>query len=448
MAALSTAHTAALKALVDRCPDAVLSTLARMVPTLGGGARGAELSALMSAEVQGRRRRAVAFAPFLPLFRPRADGVEGLSFPGVLLARLWQAAVVGHEAHLAALDSRDVSADRVADRLCRAAAGALRDHPDEVWPVGLDPEGREAGLLELAGCLDLAPLARVSARQVPAWLSVQGADGTGLRLLLKDAAEVAPDGATRLLEIIFAQLEEAPAILRIITRTSTAASREQFLHGTELAGFVSRIVAAVRRRTEGAAFDPDGGRGAVADTLNDLRWAADALTQIDISLERDPAGDWTREIGVARRALSARLGTWIRDADRAVRAAAPRARVRLGARSTRHAPDLEAAPDAAVARRAVSHAALLVALRGPAATFGCEVDRRTAVDEAVADLSDWADEAVQAVNTGEVEDEPVAIDRIEHVADVLAALDAAETARAVRRRLAVAGAPESDQRRA
>lgn len=448
MAGLSTAHRTALTALIDQCPDQVLARLVRAVPQMGGGERAAGLIAMLEAATEGRRRRAVAFSPLLPLFQPREDGVESLTFPRVLLPRLWAAAVPGQETHLALLDERDGAADRVADRLCRAAAGALRDTPADVWPSTLSPETREAGLVDLAGCLDLAPLARLGARQLPDWLKPQGDDRTGLRLLLKDAAAVAPDGATRLIEILFAHLAEAPAILRIVTRTSTAATREEFLEGSELADFVSRIVRAVRLRTEAATFDPDGGEAAVAATVDGLRWAADALTQIDISLDRDPNGDWSREIAVVRRSVVSRLGVWTRDADRAVRASAPRARVKLGGRSSRQAPDLETPLDREGARRAVVHAAFLTALRGPAATFGCEGDRRTSVEAAVTELSDWADEAIHAVNAGEVPDEDAALARIAHVADVLAALEATEAARTVRRRLAVAGVQGLDARSA
>lgn len=449
MAALSTAHRAALTALVDQCPDAVLTRLVRVVPQMGGGERAGELMAILEEAMRNRRRRAVAFSPLLPLFQPREDGVEGLTFPRVLLGRLWSAGVQGQEAHLPLLDERDGSADRVADRLCRAAAGALRDRPEQIWPTGLTPETRERDLAELAGCLDLVPLARQAARQLPDWLKAGGDDRTDLRLLLKDAAAVAPDGATRLIEILFAHLAEAPAIPRIVTRSSAAAAREEFLEGSELADFVARIVRAVRVRTEGAVFDPDGGEEAVAATVDGLRWAADALTQIDISLETDPAGDWSREIGVVRRGLTARLGVWMRDADRAVRAAAPRARVRLGGgRNSRQAPDFETPLDPAAARRAVAHAAFLSALRGPAATFGCEGDRKSRLEAATSELSDWADEAIHAVNAGDVPDEDAALARIAHVADVLAALEAADAARTVRRRLAVAGAHQAEARSA
>lgn len=448
MSVLSTAHRAALAAVIDRCPDAVLNRLSRLAPQLGPGPRTAELVALLDAETRNRRRRALVFAPLLPLFRPRADGVEGLSFPAVVLPRLWAAAATGQEAHLTLLDDDEAPVDRVADRLCRAAAGVLRDAPETIWPTTLAPEARDAGLSELTGCLDLTPLARVGVRHVGEWLSPHGDDLTGLRLLLKDAATVAPDGAARMLEILFAHLDDAPAILRVVTRTSSAAAREEFLEGSELADFVARIVRAVRLRVERAAFDPDGGREAVAATVEGLRWSADALTQIDISLQRDPQGEWSREMTALRRDLNRRLVGWIREADAAVRAAAPRVRAKLGARSSRQAADVDAVLDPAAATRALTSAAMLSALRGPAAVFGCEGDRRARLDEAVTDLSDWADEAIGAINAGEPTIESVTLDRVAHVADLLVALEAIDAARTVKRRLSVAGVQDLPARSA
>lgn len=447
MAALSTPHRMALAALVDRCPETVLTRLRLSVGQMGG-ARAAELLDLIEEVRRDRRRRAVAFGPLLPLFRPRTDGVEGLSFPAEIEPRLWTAAVRGHEAHLDALDRRDAAAEQVADRLCRTAAGAVRDRPDEVWPRELSAETREQGLHELAGCLDLAPLCRQALAELPGWLNGRGDDGTGLRLVLKDAGAVAPEGAMRLMEILFAHMADAPDVLRIVTRTSAAAARETFLGGSELAGFVSRIVRALKLRTEAARYRPDQTPAEVAAIVEDLRWAADAIKQMDISLEKDPQGEWSRELAILRRDLAVRLGAWIRDAERAVTAAAPRARVRLGLRSTRRAPDLDAAMDLDDARRAVTQAGFLSAMRGPAAVFGCETERRAAVEAGVADLADWADEAIHAVNGGEAGDEAAALAGIARVADVLAALEANEQARAVRRRLAVAGAADPDLRTA
>jgi len=440
MGALTPAHVAALAALIDRCPDAVLLRLMRLVPQIGGP-KAVELTRMMEGEARNRRRRAIAFAPLLPLFLPREDGVEGLTFPRPVLARLWAASTVGSESLLPLLDEEDAGADQVADRLCRVAAGIVRDAPQTVWPADLAPDAREAGLSELAACLDLSPLARVGARQLPGWLHAQGGDETALRLLLKDAAAVAPDGAARMIEILFAHLADAPEILRIITRTSRAAAREEFLEGSELADFVARIVRAVQARTEAAAaFDPAGGAKAVEATLADLRWSSDALTQLDICLERDADGEWSRQIKAARQGLTDRIGRWIKTAGKTIRAAAPRTKSRLGGRASREVADVDAVVDAVPREAARAWAGLLAALRGPAAVFGCEGDRKSCVEGLITELTDWADEAIHAVNGGDVADEDAALKRIAEVADLLAALDATDAARTVRRRLAVAGA--------
>jgi hypothetical protein len=439
MGVLSPAHAAALAALIDRCPDAVLLRLMRLVPQLGGE-KAVELTRMMEGEATNRRRRAYAMAPLMPLFAPRADGVQGMSFPRPVLARLWAAATQGSEHLLPLLDEEDAGADKVADRLCRAAVTVVRDAPETVWPADLAPTTREAGLAELAGCLDLAPLARIGARQLPDWLTAHGGDETALRLLLKDAAAVAPDGAARMIEILFAHLVDAPEILRIVTRTSKAAAREEFLEGSELADFVARIVRAVRARTEAAAaFDPAGGAKAVAATLADLRWSCAALTQLDICLDRDPDGDWSRDIKAARQALVERIGVWIRTADKTIRAAAPRVRAKVGARNSRRAADVNAVVDAAEAEGALAWAGLLAALRGPASIFGCEGDRKACADGLTTELNDWADEAIHAVNGGDADDEEATLARIARVADLLAALGEGDLARTVRRRLAVAG---------
>lgn len=446
MAALSTAHRAALAALIDRCPERALATLARVVPQMGGD-KAEELSAMLQAETAERRRRRLTFGPLLPLFQPRADGVEHLCFPAGVLPRLWVEAIGGDRSLLVILDDEEgTDAEKVADRLCRTAAGVVRDRPDVVWPPELAPEARQTGLVELAGCLDLAHLARGGVRQLPGWLNGQGEDQiAGLRLLLKDAAAVAPDGAARIIEILFAHLADAPAILRIVTQTSRVAAREDFLGGSELADFVARIIRAVRRRVDRVSgFSPSGDGPAVEAVVEDVRWCADALTQLDITLERDPQGDWSRDIRAARLAMAERIGLWIKAGERALAEAAPRTRSRTGGRSSRQEAEVDRAVESGVVASATAWARLLAALRGPAAVFGAEADRRTRVESLVTELSDWADQAILAINGGEVANEAQALDRVTDVAGLLEALDAAEPARTVRRRVAVAGAGPGD----
>ena len=445
MAALSTAHKAALSALIDACPDATLSRLVQVVPRLQGD-RAAELKALFETAGLDRRRRAMAFAPILPLFRPRADGVEGLVFPRPVLARLWSAAAADEAGILSLLELPEADHAAVGDRLCRAAAGALRDRPREIWPEDLQPDLREAGLAELTGCLDLSHLVRRALGHLETWLThPDDAERAALRLLLKDATAVAPDGAHRFMEMVFAHLDDASAVLRIVTQTSGSAARESFLGGTEMADFVSRLVQAVERRSA-VQPDPSGGAEAALTVARELQWCAGVLAQLDLSLEHDPQGQWTSQARALRQALSSRLSAWFAATRKAMVVALPRERAPGAARSLRPRPSVGVDLPAGSTTAALTWLALVGHLRGVAGVFGAETERRALCEALTAELTDWADEALQLINAGEAVDEVRALDHLDRVADWLDALEAEEAARTVRRRVAVAGSRRDEGR--
>ena len=79
-------------------------------------------------------------------------------------------------------------------------------------------------------------------------------------------------------------------------------------------------------------------------------------------------------------------------------------------------------------------------MRGPASTFGAESDRKKLVDSLIQRLTDYADQALLAVNDGEAPDEVNALRLVELAARYLDLIDARDAARTVRRRAAVAGA--------
>ena len=100
----------------------------------------------------------------------------------------------------------------------------VRDKPDLIWPPGSDAAAREQGLIDLAACLDLAHLARRGLPSLEVWLKRPDGDQIAeLRILLKDCAAVHADGAPRLLEMLFAHLDAAVLILRIVVQTSLGA---------------------------------------------------------------------------------------------------------------------------------------------------------------------------------------------------------------------------------
>lgn len=439
MAGLSIAHRVVLAALLERCPEPTLRIISAAVAPLPGG-RAVELRMILSDEVRDRARRAMVMRPVAPMFRPRADGVQAMNFPPVVLARLWKVASVREPELLGTLDGDEADAMAVSDRICLAAAAVVRDQPELVWPATENPAARQTGLTDLAACLDLAHLARRGLPSLEVWLRRPDGDQIAeLRLLLKDCAGVRVDGAQRVLEMLFAHLDDAVLILRIIIQTSGAADREGFLSASELAGFVDRLIAGVDVRVVRiAAFRPAVDLERVESVIADLGWCAGVLGELDVTLTLNPHSAWGKAVRDGRVSIARQLTALLRAADKAVDQALPLERVQIAGRMTRKVPRLTAAVEGAQVVTARSLLKLVGSVRGPASTFGCEADRRALVETLTTRLADYADEALRLINDGEAADESHALKLVELSADCLDRIAADEVARAVRRRAAVA----------
>jgi len=442
MAELSVAHRALLAPLIEACSDPLLDRLSIMVSAMPG-ARAQAIAGILSAAALDRSRRNTAFGPILPLFRRREDALEGLAFPSTVLPRLWAAASTREPDLLPQLDEEGPAAVAVADRICCAASGLVRDAPYDVWPTGLCPADREVGLSDLAACLDLAPLARRALPLLPAWIGRPDGDQVAdLRLLMADAAAVAPDGACRMVEMMFAHLGEAALILRVLTHTSNAATREGFLQASEMAVFVDRLVAGVQGRVQAVqAYTPTDGDTATERLLADIGWSAAVMGEIDVTLMPQSDGPWGKALRDARVKVATRMTALMMSADKLMDTALPLTRTQLAGRMTRPTPRLDVDPESQAMADLATILTLIGRLRGSAAVFGCESDRKKLSERLVERLSTYADEALDLVNAGEAGDENRALALIECAANLLGRLDATEAARTVRRRAAVAGAP-------
>lgn len=435
MPGLSAAHRVALSQIVDRCGDAVLAQLEAVARALPGE-RAAELLAMLRAEALDRRRRQAAFGPLTPMFRPRVDGVECLTFPGAVLGRLWRA-VVEREPDLASgLDDDDADVEAVADRLCLVAAGVVRDRGREIWP-GADP----AALADLAGCFDLAHLVRRGIGRLPAWADrPDDEQGAELRLLMRDAGSVAPDGSRRVIDILFAHLDEAWRILRVIVHTSSAAGRDGFLSESEMAVFVDRLLASVDARVARvAAFKPQAGLEGLETVKADMLWCAAVLSELDMTVQVRPNSVWGKQAKDARVKVASQLQSLLKGVESAVDKVLPTVRAQTAGRMTRQIPRLDAPIDGEGVDQARTLLSLVAAVRSPAGVFGCEAQRAKLVAALEERLSRHADEALELINGGEAQDEGHAIALVELVAEFLDRIELVEPARTVRRRVAVAG---------
>ncbi|HEY0598906.1 hypothetical protein [Brevundimonas sp.] len=447
MSGLSVAHRVALAALIEQAPDDMLVKLSSVAVALPG-ARAQELGDMLADEVRDRTRRRLVMAPLLPMFRPRADGVEAMTFPAAVLPRLWKAGSTREPALLPRLDREGPDAVAVCDRICLAAAAAVRDRPDLIWPADLEPGRRERGLADLAACLDLAHLARRGLPSLEVWLKRPDGDQIAeLRLLLKDCAGVHLDGAQRVLEMLFSHLDDAVLILRIITQSSCSSGREGFLSASELSGFIERLIVGVDTRVARiGAFRPGSDLATVDPVIEDLTWCANVLNELDVTLTLNPLSVWGKSVRDARVSIAGQLSAFLRAADRAVDRALPLERVQISGRMTRKAPQLTAPIEGETVQAARNLLKLVGAVRGPASTFGAESDRKKLVESLTDRLGDYADQALLLINDGEAADEANALRLVELAARCLDLIDARDAARTVRRRAAVAGAGKGGSR--
>lgn len=447
MAGLSVAHRAALAQILENVPDRALRQLVLAAGAMTGE-RARDLEIMLADETRDRARRARAFGPLIPLFRPRADGVASTTFPAGVMPRLWKIASA-RERDL--LDVLDIDDDRqtarintVCGRVCIAAAAAARDETDLVWPADWsDPPDREEGLAELARCFDLGPLAHRGLRFLETWVGRPDGDALAeLRLLMRDAAAVAPDGAQRMLEILFGHLNDAALVLRLVVHSSSAAGREAFLAESEFAVFVERLIAAVEDRVKViSTWRPADMKNVVGPLHDTVAWVASTLTELDLTIELRPGGVWGKQVRDARVRTNEKLSRLLAGVEAALDKAQPMTRVHTAGRMSRVAPKLDERVSPQALETATAALALVRAVRSAAGVFGCELQRWTLMEALKDRLITWADEALEALNAGDWPDEAIALELIGMTAGFLELIEAPDAARTVRRRAAVAGTP-------
>jgi hypothetical protein len=331
----------------------------------------------------------------------------------------------------------------VADRICMAAAAAVRDKPDLVWPSGGDETARARGLDELALCFDLAAMARRGLLNLPSLiLRPTGDQLAELRLLIRDSAEITTDGGPRMLEIMFAHLGDASLILRLVVHSSKASAKEGLLSGSEMAVFVNRLIAEVEARVTRIASHKPGAKADPGPGLRaDIAWCAETLGELDITLQLDPEGAWGKQAREARERINKSLSGTLRSLDQTMDKLMPSKAVKTVGRMTKQAPDLDAdAPPLETVQAAVLQLTLLGALRTAAQVFGCETLRSQLVQSVTERVTTWVDMVIEAVNAGEAPDQRKSLAMVETLAKCLLVIEATEAARTVRRRAAAAGA--------
>lgn len=428
---------AALVSLVAQCPEALLVGIEEAAQAWPGP-RALFLIQTIIEERSLRAQVTALFAPLLPLFQARDDGLEALAFPPSLLQRLARLAMERERDLMALLDPSDEASTRlIADRVCAAAAAIVREHPDRVWPTATSPKGAgaEVDLPKLAECLELSALVRPALVQLPDWLGRPTPDQlASLNLLTRDAAAAVPDGLARLLDILIAHTDDATRLPQLLANAFGNTATEGLVRESDAGRFVDRLFAATDQRVTAIC------QGAVTASTNmealciDLAWSSQMLAQMDMVLPMEADGPWKAALRRTRNRLADWTGKQFEDAETAVQDALPMERVQLAGRMSRQAPQLSADPSGDAAQQALVSTELLGMSHSWSNALGSEGKRKQAEGTIIGRIAQWTDEALEILNRGDADDPNRVLALIDLAASLLDRVMATEPARTLRRR--------------
>lgn len=439
MSGLSDSKRRAMSILMDQAPEAVLEAIEARFSG-AGGALATDVVNLARTERVERAVIRLAFGPVLPLFSARSGGVDAPVFGRSVPKKLWSEMerrrpdLTDTLLTLARLEPEAIAPATVADGLCAEAASILRGV--EPRTLGLKAEDQAE---DLAGYIDMIPIARGAIERLPAWLGrVDGEQLGALRLTFKDADALRDDGRARLMEMLMAQLPRASEILRVISAL-TERSSAGFIDGTELASFPSRLLSHAEALSASIRIDAGRIDSAEANAINTaLANLTEIMGEFDLSFPGASGGAWTARLTPVRRRLTDQLEAAFRAMPKAVERALPLGNTRLAGRMSRLAPDLASDPEAPAVAQARALLQILDGTRLVASDLGCESARRAAADAIAERVDSYAEEALGTVHDGGVEDPDRALALIEVAAEFLSLSRKPEAGDLVRRRAAVA----------
>jgi hypothetical protein len=196
---MSEKRTRQLKALAKSLPQNFLTSLEAAM-SVGGDANMLLARDVLRDELISRHTKSLVFAPYMPMFEDRLDGIEAVRLPKWLIDNLWRA-LERNEPELF-LEARVVSCSLIPEettpvvyyRLVSAAIHILKRYPKDILPAHSGDEDK-ACLETFMAYLELHRLVRQILAKVQdgkGHIDIQKA--TSLRLLYKDANAITETG--------------------------------------------------------------------------------------------------------------------------------------------------------------------------------------------------------------------------------------------------------------
>ncbi len=257
-------------------------------------------------------------------------------------------------------------------------------------------------------------------------------------MAFRDAVAVAEDAGPRLLEVLYAHLEEPWAVLRLVSAVMHRPS-DKYVAGSELAVFGERLLDDIDARLKlVSAFAADNGRQAGLQAGDAVRVAALQIQEFDESMDLSPEGPWGSRLTRQKRALGQAVEGRLKAAEAEVAAALPlqSSGFKKGARGH---PRLTADPDPRQVNRARAFLVLLHEVRGSADRLGFGSLWGKVEDSIEARLDTYIEDLLEKLRGGEEGQNP---DRVKLYLDIAAEFlglaSGDKAAQIVRRRVAAA----------
>ncbi|HEY5409914.1 MAG TPA: hypothetical protein VIJ94_04220, partial [Caulobacteraceae bacterium] len=312
MGQLSESQLATVRALLSAAPDGAVRDLEETLSAGSGGhATKRAIQQMVAAEALDRRARNAVFRPLIPLCAPARAKLGGVTFPAGALSGLWRGLKASGGANvalaLAAADPHYFEAppESIYDALCIEAVLGLRTRANDAYAAAAAKLDQEAGGADrFAAYLDLVPVARAALDRMHEWLGRLNDERiVAARLAFNDAVAVAEDGGPRLLEILYAHLEEPWAILRLVSAVMQRPD-DRYVANSELAVFGERLLEDIDAQLKRVSvFNADQGcpGGLLAGTA--VRIASLEIQEFDESLDLSRDGPWGSRLTRQKKSL-------------------------------------------------------------------------------------------------------------------------------------------------
>jgi hypothetical protein len=446
MSGLSDDKIAMLRSLVAASPDDVVRALQRAVCRGGASGALAAVGAIVETEIAERSVRFTTLQPLAALFGP-PSGDGRSTFPRAAQSALWRGLKADCpelvEAAVEACHDLDPNAPwpDIFDQLCARAAEGIKagEQPDFAAAAALC-DTAEPGLSDLLVlALELAPIVRPTLLRMTDWLQRMTEERrVTARLAYRDAEALREGGGPLMFEMLASHLGQPWLILRLVGAI-TDNPDERYLAASELAVFGERALADIEAQVERVrTLRPGAGVDVAHLAARAVHRAIEGIEEFEQAFQLSRDGPWGERLGRLKLGLAAAVETRLNEIDEAVGFALPVQKIRYSGRLVMTRPRLDEAPDEAVTTWALGLLTFADEIRSRATDGGFGGLRGRVLDGLARRIDQYADDLLEQMRLGEIEDDDRAREYLDVAANLLTLARDKTSAALILRRAAAA----------